>query len=132
MLVTIGSYDICDGSLSGGVAVGQARVQMDRVFDVVVPIAELNPVLFDRVCRKLTFTFMVQVAHATADACELFLLDLDSSLPSTGTVKITPTNSVDYRYVPNGFVINHQSSNIGAMSTTQYTIVGGQPTDMAP
>ena len=132
MLVSIGSYDICDGTTSGGVAIGQARVQMDRVFDVVVPLQQLNPELFDRTCRKITFTFTVQVIHADAEASELFILDLDSDLPSSGTVKLTPTNSTDYRYIPDGFVVNHQSQQNGATSTTTYTIVGGQPTDVSP
>lgn len=129
MLVSIGAYDICNGALSGGVAIGQARVQMDRVFDVVIPIAELNPELFDRVCRKLTFTFTVQRTHDDAETSELFILDLDSDLPSSGTVKLTPTSSASFRYIPNGFVINHQSQQNGATSITTYTIVGGQPTD---
>src|SRR4051812_5642889 len=135
MLVSIGSYQICDGSLTGGVATGQARVQMDRVFDIVVPIEELNPEVFDRVCRKLTFAFIVQRTHANAAAAELFILDLDSNIPvptADTTVKLTPTASVSYRYIPNGFVSNHQSQQNGATSTTTYTIVGGQPTAVAP
>ncbi len=127
MLVSIGTYDICDGSLSGGVAVGNGRLQLDRVFDIVVPIAELNPELFDRVCRKSTFTFTVQIAHDSAAVAELFVLDLDSSLPSTGTVTVTATDGTT-RTIPNGFVLNHQSQLNGATSSTTYTIVGGQPT----
>ncbi len=127
MRVSIASYDICDGSLSGGVAVGNARFQMDRVFDVVIPVSELNPELFDRVCRKSTFTFTVQCVHADAQAAELFIMDLDAALPSTGTVTITATDGTT-RTIPNGFVLNHQSQLNGATSSTTYTIVGGQPT----
>ena len=127
MRVSIASYDICDGSLPGGFAVGNARFQVDRVFDVVVPIAELNPELFDRVCRKSTFTFTVQCVHADAQAAELFVMDLDAALPSTGAVTVTATDGTT-RTIPNGFVLNHQSSLIGATSTTTYSIVGGQPT----
>lgn len=129
MLVSIGSYDICDGTVSGGVAIGQARIQMDRVFDVVVPLADINPELFDRTCRKITFTFTVQRVHADAETCELFILDLDSNLPSSGNVTLTPTNSGSLRYIPGGFVVNHQSQQNGASSITTYTIVGGQPAD---
>lgn len=132
MLVTIGSYSICDGTLNGGVAIGNGRVQMDRAFDVTAPIRALLPVLFDRVTRTVTFTFEVQRTHASAAAAELFVLDLDSDLPSSGTVKLTPTNSTDYRYIPNGKVIRHLSALNGATSTTIYTIVGGQPTDTPP
>ena len=132
MLVSIGTYAICDGSLGGGVAIGQARLQMDRIYDVVVPLAELNAVPFDRTCRRLTFTFQVQRTHANAGAAELFILDLDSSMPSTGTVKITPTGNGSYRYIPNGAVTAHSSQQNGATTTTQYTIIGGQPTSTAP
>ena len=127
MLVSIGSYDICDGSLSGGVAVGNGRLQLDRIFDVVIAIDELNPELFDRVCRKSTFTFTVQRTFSDAATAELFVLDLDVSIPSTGTVTITATDGTP-RTIPNGFVLNHQSSLIGATATTTYSIVGGQPT----
>lgn len=132
MLVKIGSYDLCDGTLAGGVAIGQARVQMDRVFDVVVPLDELNPELFDRTCRKCSFTFTIQRVHADAATAEVFVMDIDSDVPSSGTVTLTPTNSGSFRYIPNGFVTNHQSSLLGATSTTTYTIVGGQPTSSAP
>jgi len=132
MLVSIGSYAICDGTLTGGVAIGEGRLQMDRVFDVVIPVDQLDPTLFDRVCRKVTFTFQVQVAHGNADNSEQFILDLDGNLPSTGTVKLTPTNSTSYRYIPNGVVTGHQTQQIGATTQTTYTIVGGQPTATAP
>lgn len=128
MLVSIGAYDICNGTLAGGVAIGQARIQLDRSFDVVISIDDIDPTLFDRICHKVTFTFTVQRTHDNAGACEGFILDLDGNLPSTGAVKLTPTASVSYRYIPNGFVINHQSQQNGATSTTTYTIVGGQPT----
>jgi len=132
MLVSIGTYAICDGTLSGGVAIGQARVQIDRGFDVVVPLAELNAIPLDRVYRKLTFTFQVQRTHTNAGAAELFILDLDSSLPSSGTVTITPTGNGSVRYVPNGAVTTHNSQQNGSTTTTQYTLIGGQPTATAP
>jgi|SRR5215831_2118793 len=132
MLVTIGSYDICDGTLTGGVAIGNGRVQMDRVFDVVIPVDQLDPTLFDRVCRRINFTFEVQVSHADADSAEQFILDLDGNLPSSGMVKLTPTNSTSYRYIPNGVVTTHQTQQTGSLTATTYTIVGGQPTSTPP
>ena len=129
MLVSIGAYDICNGTLAGGVAIGQARIQLDRTFDVAIAVDAIDPTLFDRVCHKVTFTFTVQRTHDDAGSCETFILDLDLDLPSSGTVKLTPTSSASFRYIPNGFVINHQSQQNGATSTTTYTIVGGQPTD---
>lgn len=43
MLVSIGSYDFCNGTLAGGVAVSELRVKLDRVLDTAVPLSgELN------------------------------------------------------------------------------------------
>jgi hypothetical protein len=131
MQVSIGAYAICNGTFAGGVAIGNARVQMDRAIDLVVPIRALNPELFDRVARKITFTFEVERVHASAAAAELFILDLDGNLPSSGTVKLTPTGSVSYRYIPNGRVLSHVSEHMGSKTKTQYIIVGGQPSSSA-
>jgi hypothetical protein len=128
MLVSIGAYDICNGTLAGGVAIGQARINFDRVKDVAIPIDQVDPDIFDRVCHRLTFTFQVQRTHANAATAELFVLDLDTNLPSSGTVTLTPTGSATTRTIPDGNVISHQSNLLGATTTTTYTIVGGQPT----
>ncbi len=125
MLVSIGSYAICDGTLSGGVAIGQLRYQVARLIDVVAPIGVANPVLFDRVGRKTTIDFTVQRTHSDAGDAESFIANLDLELPSIGDVKIT-TTSGGVGYLQSAKVTQHNSQQIGATTTTSYTIVGGQ------
>ncbi len=125
MLVKIGSYSICDGTLPGGFAIGQLRFGVDRQIEIVVPIATANPELYDRGGRKTSLTFTVQRTHASAGAAELFIASLDSSLPSTGNVILEFTTTGTDWHIPKGKVINHSSSQLGATTTTTYTIVGG-------
>jgi hypothetical protein len=132
MLISIGSYAICDGTLAGGVAIGQLRFGVDRLIEIVEPIysAETDPnitypILFDRKNRKTSITFTVQRTHASAGAAELFIASLDSSLPSTGNVILEFTTTGTDWHIPKGKVINHSSTQLGATTTTTYTIVGG-------
>ncbi len=125
MIVKIGSYSICDGTLGGGVAIGQLRFGVDRQIEIVVPIATADPELYDRGGRKTSLTFTVQRTHASAGAAELFIASLDSSLPSTGNVILEFTTTGTDWHIPKGKVINHSSSQLGATTTTTYTIVGG-------
>lgn len=129
MLVKIDTYDICNGTLAGGVAIGNAQVGFDRVKDSVIPVDQIDPTIFDRTCHTLRFVFTVQRTFGGPTTAELFLLDLDANLPATGDVTLTPTNSVSLKLIPNGRMISHQSTLEGATSTTTYTIVGGQPVD---
>src|SRR5215472_3420252 len=118
MLVTIGAYSICDGTLSGGVAIGQARYHVDRTVEIVAELGSKNPISIDRTNRRVTFTFTVERVHASASAAEDFVADLDVSLPSSGTVTLTPTGGSGLRYIPNGRIMNHESEIMGAKTTT--------------
>ncbi len=126
MLVSIGTYAICDGTLGGGVAIGQLRFGVDRKIEIVIPIGTTDPVLFDRVGRVTSITFTVQRTHASAGAAELFIASLDSSLPSSGNVILQFTTTGTDWHIPNGKVLNHNSTQLGATTTTTYTITGGQ------
>src|SRR5215469_6207511 len=128
MLVSIGSYAICDGTLSGGVAVSVGRYDVERVTETVIPIpaGALNAVTFDRGTRKTTFQFTVQRTHASAKDAEDFVAGLDAALPSTGNVKLTLSDNSTVRYIPVGKAIRHESTLLGSLSTTIYTIIGGQ------
>lgn len=125
MLVKIGSYDICDGTLSGGVAIGQLRYGVDRVIEVVVPLELVDPETFDRGGRKTTINFTVQRTHSSAGSAEEFIAGLDQDLPSSGTVLLTFTSGVTMA-IPNGKIMNHSSAQLGSLTTTNYTIVGGR------
>lgn len=129
MLVSIGTYDICDGTLTGGVAVSELRLKADRLFDFVVPIGALDCTLFDRVTTTTDVSFIVKLTHATKKTAEAFILQLDDILPTSGTVTFTTTGpSPDSRSIPNGFVLDHSLiQEQGATTYHQYRIVGGPP-----
>lgn len=125
MLVSIGSYDICDGTLAGGFAIGQLRYQVDRQIEVVIPLDSVDPDTFDRGGRRSTISFTVQRVHSSAGAAEEFIVGLDQDLPSSGEAELTLTSGITF-LIPNAKVTQHNSSQIGATSTTTYTIVGGR------
>jgi len=130
MLVSIGSYDLCDGTLSGGVAIGQLALTIDRVTDVFIEIGQLDPHTFDRVARRSDIAFQVERVFADWDAASAFLLDLELNIPSSGTIDfIFPSGT---RSIPNGRVLNYNSTQLGAKITTTYRLTGGAPTGGTP
>jgi|SRR5215471_6892979 len=130
MLVSIGSYDICDGTLAGGVAIGQLSLTIDRLTDVIVPIGQADPVLFDRVNRTSEISFQVERVFSDWDAASAFILDLELNLPSTGTVLFLFQSGS--RAIPNALVLSYVSTQLGAKVTTTYRISGGSPIDGSP
>lgn len=130
MLVSIGSYAICDGTLNGGVAISDLRLSDDRLYDFVVPVGDVDCEFFDRVNSKIDFTFTVKRTFPDKATAEKFILTLDSNLPASGTVTITTTGpSPVTRTIPNGFVLDHALlMESGATLFHQYHIAGGAPT----
>ena len=126
MLVSIGGYDICDGTVSGGVAIGQLRYQVDRQIEIVVPLNEIDPDTLDRGGRRTTAAFTVQRVHSDASAAEAFIVGLDTNLPSFGDVEFTFTDTSAIWTIPNAKVISHNSEQMGATTTTNYVIIGGK------
>jgi len=129
MLVSIGAYDICNGTLSGGVAVSDLRLKADRLFDFVVPIGDVDCLLLDRVITTTDATFIVKRTHASKTDSEAFILQLDANIPTSGTVIFTTTGpSPGTRLIPNGFVLDHSLlEEDGATTYHQYHIAGGPP-----
>ena len=129
MLVSIGAYDICDGTLAGGVAVSDLRLKSDRLFDWVVPIGDVDVLLLDRINSKTDVTFIVKRTHASKLLSEQFILQLDANLPTSGTVTFTTTGpSPATRVIPNGFILDHSLvGEYGATTFHQYHVVGGPP-----
>ncbi len=127
MIVSIADYSICDGTLSGGVALSDMRSLINRSIEVVLPLGEAVPITYDRLGRTSHFTFQVKRTHADAEACEAFIMTLDSSIPSEGTITITLNGGIEIVEIRNGKVLSHQSSELGATSITDYVIVGGPP-----
>lgn len=129
MLVSIGTYDICDGTLAGGVAISELRLRADRLFDFVVPVGDVDSILFDRVNTTCDFSFIVKRAFGSKATAEKFIVQQDTILPTSGTVTVTTTGpSPATREIPNGFIVDHELINeIGATLFYQYHIMGGAP-----
>ncbi len=127
MTVDIADYSICDGTLSGGVALSDMRSLINRSIEVVLPLGEAVPITYDRRGRTSHFTFQVKRTHADAEACEAFIMTLDANLPSEGTITITLNGGTETIEIQHGKVLSHQSSELGATSITDYVIVGGPP-----
>lgn len=126
MLVSIGSYQFCDGTLPNGVAVGQLKIQTDNVTDTAIPIGAVLPALFDRAIQSCNVTFIVRRTHPSVVLAEIFILQLDQNIPAVGTVTISTT--AFSRVIPNGRCLSHSLlEQDGATTTHQYTIVGGPP-----
>lgn len=129
MLVSIGAYDICDGTLAGGVAVSDLRLRADRLYDFAVPVGDADPIMFDRVNMTLDVLFTVKRTFANKPTAEKFILQLDTILPTSGTVTFETTGPGAFtRVIPQGFILDHfLIGEYGATTFHQYHIVGGQP-----
>jgi hypothetical protein len=129
MLVSIGSYSICDGTLTGGVAVSELRLRLDRLFDFVVPIGDVDSTLLDRVNSTLDASFTVKRTFSDVRAAEKFILQLDATLPVSGTVTFTTTGTGAFtRTIPDGFIVDHALLlENGATCFHQYHLIGGPP-----
>src|SRR5258707_9571945 len=129
MLVSIGTYDICDGTLTGGVAVSDLRLKSDRLFDFVVPIGDVASTFFDRITSTTDITFIVKRTFGSVRTAEKFILQLDTLLPTSGAMTFTTTGpSPGTRVIPNGFVLDHSLiQEQGATTFHQYHVTGGPP-----
>jgi len=129
MLVSIGAYSLCNGTLSGGVAISDLRPQNTRLFDSVVPLDDSDVTLFDRVNTTCDITLIIKRTFSTKSTAEKFILQLDSVLPTSGTITFTTTGPTPTtRVIPNGFIIDHALlQEQGATTFHQYHIIGGPP-----
>ena len=129
MLISIGAYDICDGTLAGGVAISDLRPANNRLFDVVVPLDDSDVTLFDRRTTTCDLTLTIKRTHSSLAAAEQFIVQLDTNLPTSGTVTFTTTGpSAVTRKVPMGFIVDHALiQEQGATTFHQYHIIGGAP-----
>src|SRR6476659_5958462 len=108
MLISIGAYDLCDGTLAGGVAISDLHPTNNRLFDVVTPLDESDVTLFDRVNTTCDITLIIKRTFSTKAAAEQFVLQLDSLLPTSGAVTFTTTGPTPQtRTIPNGFIVDH-------------------------
>jgi len=123
--IAIGDFELADGTLAGGFALDQSRVSVERVFDIVVPLAELLPVLFDRNVRRTTVDFQIARIHASMEAADIYAIDHDAMVPDSGLVQFTATNGA-IRWLLHAALITHQLVDlIGATTIHSYHVIGG-------
>ena len=126
MQCTINDFALTDETISGGVALTNLRLRMQRIFDVVIPLATLDPVPFDRNKRRVDISFTVQRVHSTIKAAEEYITDHDALIPRTGDVKlITMGTETVVALVVNGALLNHELvRQIGKFTEHSYRISG--------
>jgi len=129
MLVSIGSYSLCNGTLAGGVAVSELRLKADRLFEFIIPIGDVDSTLLDRINTTFDATFTVKRTHSSVHNAEKFILQLDSNIPISGTITFETTGPGAFtRVIPRGFVIDHALlQENGATTFHQYHVIGGAP-----
>lgn len=132
MQVSIDSYPLTDGTLSGGFALSEMRVNVQRIFDVVVPIDAINPECYDRDIRKTVVDFQVTRLHASFAAADIYVADHDAAIPSSGPVLFLPTSgpfspASNVRFLIHARLISHQLVKLNGKATTHaYHIEGGR------
>ncbi len=125
MLISIGGYDLCDGTFAGGMAAGGLHLRFTRGIEAVQPLAAVGPVTFDRGTRTLDLSFTVQRNHASIRASELFIGNHENAVPQTGPVKLTTTGGTT-AFIANGFLLSIElSQEIGSTTFHAYRIAGG-------
>lgn len=126
MLASIDDFALADGSFAGGVALSQIRINVQRIFDIVVPLQTLDPVLYDRGVRKTVVDFQVFRVHDSIAAAEIYIIDHDLLVPDSGQVQFSATDGT-IRYMFNAALFTHQRIGvIGETTLHQYHIEGGR------
>src|SRR5258708_38659940 len=130
MLITIGDYSLADGTLAGGRSLTGLRLQIQRIFDVVVALGEVSPVLYDRNKRKADITFNVQRVQDSITDAEDFCLIHEATVPRTGDIKLIVSDpgagsEAIIALIVNGALVSFELvSQIGSFTEHSYHIQG--------
>ncbi len=130
MLCSIGSYFLADGTLANGFSLTGLRFRITRIFDVVIPIGEVSPVLYDRNKRRADISFNVQRVHASIKDAENYINVHEETVPRTGDIKLYVsvygiTSSTPVALVVNGSLLSQELvRQIGAFTEHAYNITG--------
>lgn len=126
MQCTINDFDLTDETILGGYALTNLSLRMQRIFDVVIPLGEALPVLFDRNKRRVDISFSVSRVHASIQDAETYITDHDSLIPRTGDIKlITEGSDSIVALIVNGALLNHSLvRQIGKYTEHAYQISG--------
>ena len=129
MLASIGDYYLANGTQAGGRSLTGLRLVMHRIFDVVIPIGEVSPVLFDRNKRRTEITFNIQRVQATIKDAENYINIHEATIPRTGDVKLIVGTyggtSGSVALIVNGALLSHELIKYtGKFTEHSYQIVG--------
>ncbi len=130
MLCSIGSFFLADGTLANGFSLTGLRLRITRIFDVVIPIGEISPVLYDRNKRRADISFNVQRVHDSIKDAENYINVHEETVPRTGDIKLYVsvygiTSSTPIALVVNGALLSQELvREIGAFSEHHYEITG--------
>ncbi len=129
MTVTVGAYSLCNGTLAGGVAVSDLRLDQSRIAEVVPILGGSSPAIYDRDGKPCVYTFTVKRTHASVAAAESFLIGLGDAVPSSGSINITTGGPTPESFeIPNAKVQSIELvQQLGATTFHTYSIIGGPP-----
>jgi len=129
MLVAIGNFALCDGTRPGGVGVTRLRFKVERKIQVAEVFRGEEVETFDRGNRETTVEFEVSRTFATQEAADVYVLEHEETVPSSGIVTFTayqPNGQKVVRYLADGKVRAHELvEQIGVTTRHEYVIVGG-------
>lgn len=132
MLISIGFYDLCDGTISGGIAATNLRLRFTRGIEVVQGLGDAVPQTYDRGTRTIDLSFTVARVHSSIKESEVFIAKHDDVIPNTGVVALTTTGG-EVAFIVNGILTEmHLISQIGATTFHSYRITGGVFTGIQP
>ena len=136
MLISIGNYNLCDGSRAGGVGTTRLRFRVRRKIQVQEGFRAEQVVTFDRGNRETTAIFEVTRTFGSQEEADVFVLEHEDAIPASGLVSFTafkPNGQKVVRYLAGGKVERHELvEQIGVTTRHQYNIVGGTIQQAAP
>ncbi len=125
MLISIGPYALCDGTIDGGMSATNLRLRYTRAIEVVQGLGSTNPATFDRGARTIDLSFTVTRVHPSIKEAEVFIAKHDSTVPDSGVIALTTTGG-EVAFIANGIAVELQViSQIGASVFYSYRITGG-------
>jgi len=136
MLVTIGNYNLVDGTPQGGLGLTGLRFSVKRKIQIVEPLRSEQAAPINRANKLTTCTFSVIRNFPTQDAADVFLLMHESDLPDSGVVTFIALKNNGQkvlRYLTAGVIQSQDMTpQVGLTTVHSYTIAGGLMTSMPP
>jgi len=111
------------------VGTSRLRFRVNRKLQVQEIFRADQVITFDRGNRQTTATFEITRTFPTQDEADVFVLEHEETIPSSGLVTFTafmPNGQKVLRYLAGGKMEHHELvEQIGVTTRHQYTIVGG-------